>query len=321
MSDSPYTSTTPIEEHVTRTSELSKLYPPSPLLPDDVVKAFANGLNYGKPLVDSTSRIINDICEADTLSLGMTNAALFNSSYEERFVDTQQTIAKKEGVIRTAIKEARSSTILDRSILALSTLGYGFEMGPGNEWAVAKVGKEAISQVAQHGDIRLSSIAVGGSLAVMSLAEHTILGLAMYRNMKRFPKTISAISRSKLSTSGVLRNSSERNILTRFGNAFTVGASTVNLEDGVTDAEFISKNKGVRRTLGSAALIASGSGMIGVSVGAGVQYAINTGNQELANTLLDVASNPLPWFGLFAVTRYVDYVKNKHKNKQPLPVE
>lgn len=227
--------------------------------------------------------------------------------------------ARDSELITTAREEAAETrspkkfiNLINSGILTLSLVGYGFEIGPGNEWMVAKVGKEVIKRTAEEGNIPYTSLCAAAALGTVSLIEHTILGSAMYHNIKRYPKTINVIRRSALGKSNALRNSRDRNILGRFGNAFTVGASTVNLEDSVTDPTFISEDKGWKRTRSSAGLIATGSAAVAGAAGAGFQYAINHGHPEAAQNILDIASSALTWTAVFVGVRLKDYYTNKH---------
>lgn len=214
-------------------------------------------------------------------------------------------------LISTARSESKDSGLVDKVLLATSLAGYALELSPANEWAVAKIGKEALEQVAANGNIALSAAVVGGSVAAFSLIEHTFLGQVMNRNIRKFPETIGVISGSKFGKSDVLRNSEDRNVAGRFTNAFFVGAATVNLEDSITDPDFITEDKGTKRTLNSAALVAAGTLTLGTLAGGGIQYALNEGNVDLGYRILGHVTNPLIWAGLFAVGRLNDYRKNR----------
>lgn len=222
---------------------------------------------------------------------------------------------KNSKLLTTARQETNNTSLLDKSLLLTSIVGYGFEMGPGNEWLVTKVGKEILEQVAVHGNVPLTAALVGAGVAGLSLTEHTFLGLVMNRNIHKFPKTVGVISDSKFGKSDVLRNSRDRGLVGRFGNAFSVGAATVNLEDSVTDPDFIPENKGVKRSIQSATLVAAGSLCIGTVAGGGIQYALNEGNMELGYRILGHVSNPLWWTGLFVGVRLNDYRKNRKARK------
>lgn len=214
-------------------------------------------------------------------------------------------------LISTARSESKDSGLVDKVLLATSLAGYALELSPANEWAVAKIGKEALEQVAANGNIALSAAVVGGSVAAFSLIEHTFLGQVMNRNIRKFPETIGVISGSKFGKSDVLRNSEDRNIAGRFTNAFFVGAASVNLEDSITDPDFITEDKDTKRTLNSAALVAAGTLTLGTLAGGGIQYALNEGNIDLGYRILGHVTNPLIWAGLFAAGRLNDYRKNR----------
>ncbi len=219
----------------------------------------------------------------------------------------------KAGLISTFHSETKGRSVASVLLLLFSILGYGFEIGPGNEWLVSLAGKNTMDIVQSEGNLLLSGTAVGITLALTSLTEHLILGSAMHINIKRFPKTIAVIRDSKLGNSKFLRNSQKRNILEKFGNAFSVGAATVNLEDSVTDKDFIRKNKGSIRTVQSSLLVAFGSLIVGVLAGGSVQFAINSGNFRAANLVLDWIANPLLWAGLFILVRAHDYMSSNRQ--------
>lgn len=223
-------------------------------------------------------------------------------------------IIRNRPLISTAIDETKDSSRLDRVLLATTIASYINDIGPGTEWATAKIGKEFLEMVAEYGNVPLTAAVVGLSVATFGAVYNLLTGLNMNRNLRIFPKTIDIISKSKFGKSNILMNSRNRSRTRRFTNVYTVGAASVNLEDSITDPNFVTENKGIKRTLGSTALVATGSLIVGSIAGGSIQYALNENNPELGYRILGHLTNPLIWFGLFALGRTIDYQKNKRAN-------
>lgn len=227
---------------------------------------------------------------------------------------TEEKFATARLFMRTAKEEMSErptkEKVIDAGLITVSGIGFGFEQGPWNELAVTNIGREIIERTVEQGNVGLTAISVAGGLAVWSMFEHSVLGAAMARNIERFPRSIQVLSEAK-GESDALRNSRDRKLPARWWNAFSIGAASVNIEDSITDPDFVAEKKGYKRALGSAALIAAGSGAIGAAAGAGFQFAINEGHQEIAETGLDVISHPLLWAGGFVIYRVWDYAKKR----------
>lgn len=277
-----------------------------------VKRAIGSGLKHA---VDGTKHVVNTGFEyAESIPSASVQHTMLGVRRSSELAALPYVKTRDSKLVQTAIAESKDTTRFDKTLLAGSIVGYGFEIGPGNEWAVAKVGKEILKFVIDQGNVALSSAVIGAGISLFSILEHSALGSMMYRNIKKFPKTVEVIRDSAFGSSKALRNSSERGILAKFGNAFSVGAATVNLEDSFTDPDFISENKGYKRTRESALLVGAGSLAIGAGAGAGIQHAANTGNAELAQNILDAVSNPFIVGGVFAAVRANDYRRNRKKS-------
>ena len=256
--------------------------------------------------------------------------------------------------LKTAWQEARDTPNLDKALLGITLAGLGFEYGPGNEWLIGKVGKETLEYVSSIGSVWVSAVCTAGTTALAAAIEQTFLGTIMARNLERFPRTMDALRDTKLVKSGFLINSTERSLPGRFANTFTIGGASVNLEDSTTDPDFIAytykkneqevdetdeelpeteatletapdstyvpetviHNKGYKRALGSAVMVASGVLLIGGALGASAQTAINHGHPEAAYRVAGWASNPLLWFGGYALYRWGSYKLHNWKQSR-----
>lgn len=222
-------------------------------------------------------------------------------------------VVKFAKTARQELKEkSRKGKVIDGVLITTSAAGFVYEQGPWNELVITNLGREVIEKVAQEGNVGLTAIAVTGSLAVWSMLEHTVLGTIMARNLERFPRSIKVLQEN-FGNSDALENSRQRSLPGKFWNAFSVGSATVNIEDSVTDPDFIVEKKGYKRALGSAALIASGAGIIGGVAGGASQIAINNGYQEQADKALDFISSPFLWTGGFIAFRTFEYFNNRKK--------
>ncbi len=277
-----------------------------------VKRAIGSGLKHA---VDGTKHVVNTGFEyAESIPSASVQHTMLGVRRSTELAATPYVKSRDSKLVQTAIAESKDTRFRDKALLAGSVGGYVFEVGPGNEWAVAKVGKEILKHVIEQGNVALSSLVIGAGIGLFSVIEHTALGSMMYRNIKKFPKTVGVIRESAFGNSKALRNSRERGIVAKFGNAFSVGAATVNLEDSFTDPNFITEDKGYKRTRESAILVGVGSLAIGAGAGAGIQHAANTGNAELAQNILDLVSNPFIVGGVFAAVRANDYRRNRKKS-------
>lgn len=257
------------------------------------------------------------IDEEETVKNGMiTESRFYRIIRNSRLISTALTeISEKNTELDHLSKLRRiTSKIANTGLLASTICFYINDIGPGTEWATAKIGKEAMELVAEHGNVSLSAATVGLAVGGFSAIYNSATGLAMNRNLKMFPKTVGVIRDSRLGSSSILMNSRQRSHIRRFTNVFTVGAATINLEDSITDPDFIKEKKGFKRTMNSAAHVAVGSIAIGAIGGGAVQHALNIGNLDLGYRILGHLTNPLYWTGLFVGGRCVDYAKNKKVN-------
>jgi len=215
--------------------------------------------------------------------------------------------------LSAAWDEMGDAPIADKALMTASLIGMAFNYGPGNEWLLTQAGTETMQRLAEYGNILLTAGVTGLVLSATSMAYHSLTGLLMARNLKRFPRSVSVLQESRTADSAALDNSENRTLAGKFWNAFSIGSDSVVLEDSITDSEFVNEGKGKARAIGSAALIAAGTFALGATAGAIVQQAVNSGNYELADQFLDVVSDTRLWVGGFIAYRLAAYGIKKAK--------
>lgn len=313
------------------------------------LQELGGGLDSFPPLAEVR---IGDFGATDAVAVS--EALADDSVFEVSVREDDVIFAGLRGTLKTAWQEAKDTSNLDKALLGITLAGLGFEYGPGNEWLIGKVGKETLEYVSSIGSVWISAACTAGATALAAAIEQTFLGTIMARNLERFPRTMDALRDTKIVKSGFLINSTERSLPGKFVNTFTIGGASVNLEDSSTDPDFIvyenktneqevdetdeelpeteatletlsdstyvpevvAHNKGYKRALGSAAFVAAGVLLIGGALGASAQTAINHGHPEAAYRVAGWASNPLLWFGGYALFRYGSYKLHNWKQSR-----
>lgn len=179
-----------------------------------------------------------------------------DGSFILRATSLEEEKPKRFATTRLFVKTAREEMserpakekLIDGGLIAGSGAGFVFEQGPWNELLVTNIGREIIEKTAEQGNVSLTAISVAGGLAVWSMFEHSVLGAAMARNIERFPRSIQVLADAK-GDSDALTNSRDRKLPGRFFNAFSVGSASVNIEDSITDPEFIAEKKATNEPL------------------------------------------------------------------------
>jgi hypothetical protein len=209
-------------------------------------------------------------------------------------------------IYRTGRTELADSSPFKRVSLAASMGALAFEWGTGNEALLSWM-------AANTYDISHNPIMTGVVVGVVSFVEQSGIGSLMANTISQFPKVAERI-RQVTGNASSEASRPKPGIVNRFAGAFVLGAAVEVVVDNARNERTRSAN--IRHVLGSSALI--GTGAAGLIAGASGLLALGekVGYESQAQTVVDVASNPLTYVALLGGLLAINKVKRMIRNRR-----